>query len=129
MLDILILDDSVGGGSMLRDLLLMRDASLTIECTKSHPPAMEIISKKKPRLLIMEPNFYGGNLDHGKEFFLEVKEKSPDTAVVIRSASPLEDKDINFFKEHGVSIFIGKPSDNKPDDDCKTLINAAKKGS
>ena len=127
MLDILILDDTRDGAETLKQALLFTDKTLTVEATASHEAAFKILSEKRPLLLIMEPNFHGENLKHGKIYLSHIKERFPDQAVALTSASSLSDDDMKFFKDHGVSVFLSKLSTNKLEVDCRTLINEAKK--
>jgi len=127
MLDILILEDDREWADMLKDALLLVDDSLKIEATTSHNYAFRILSEKKPTVLIMEPNFRGEHLTEGKEYLSHVKEKVPNQKVVIISASSIEDKDMKFFKDHGVIIFLEKPSYMGIIENCNMLIDEMKR--
>lgn len=110
MIDVLLLDDISIPGIGIKNFLQIANKKLKFECTVSHNDAFMILSQEPVRIVIIEPNFYGVNIEKGKEFITLIKQALPHQLIIVGSATPCIDiMEKEFFKSAGISIFIDKP--------------------
>jgi len=124
MLDILILDDDWEGATAFKEAICTINGSLRVNATISRSHALQIMAKEPIKLIIMEPDFYGYNMERGKDYIKLIKEILPQQAIAINTATVLSDNDIISFKKQGISIFMKKPlMDGGLKQYCDVLIN------